>query len=128
LEELGPQGLFIIGQHDFTIGLSDLALYCNVTRTGSVFYIDQELSYFRCDPRLQSNSNVAANPDFGYCFSDYFDHSIEAHRTGVITAGELLAITPKMTRTARDYGRYFKQMAPAEQRFLSYSSTLVAAA
>ncbi|MBV5323972.1 MAG: hypothetical protein J0626_01205, partial [Rhodospirillaceae bacterium] len=76
--------------HDYTLGLADVAAYCNLARNALVFYIDEELSYFRYDQRLQSNSNPYANPHFGNCFSDYVDLIVSSHRDNVIGTAELL--------------------------------------
>ena len=59
LWEIGPNRLFHYGSHDCTFGLADIAAYINLAGDGKVFYIDEELSYFRHDKRLESNSTAA---------------------------------------------------------------------
>lgn len=127
LWELGWKDLFRIGYHDFEPGLADLAGYINVARDADVFYIDEELSYFRHDPRLASNSNPAANPNFGYCFSDYIDLLVVSHQAGVINDAELHAMANQVAIVTIQLGDIFPQMAPARQRFLDYQATLAPA-
>jgi glycosyltransferase involved in cell wall biosynthesis len=54
LWNVGWKELFRLPGHDYTRGLADVAAYCNLARNALVFYIDEELSYFRYDQRLQS--------------------------------------------------------------------------
>lgn len=124
LWEIGWKDLFRLGSHDFTKGLADLAAYCNLGRGGQVFYIDEELSYFRRDQRLESNSNPNANPYFGNCFSDYIDLLVVSHEAGLISAAELHAQQQQVEAVNRRLGDVFTQMAPARQRYLDYLAAL----
>lgn len=127
LWDLGWKELFRIGTHDFERGLADLAAYINIAASGQAFYIDEELSYFRHDPRLASNSNPAANPNFGYCFSDYIDLLVVSHQQDVIDDAELRAMEPQVITVSIQLGSVFPQMAPAQQRYLDYVAALPSA-
>ncbi|MET0321340.1 MAG: glycosyltransferase family A protein [Duganella sp.] len=121
---LGHQDLFRIGRHDFTKGLADVAAYINLARGGQAFYLDEELSYFRHDPRLDSNSNINANPHFGNCFSDYIDLLVVSHEAGVISTEELLALDAQVAAVSARLHDVFVQMAPAHQRYRDYATRL----
>ncbi|MET0268301.1 MAG: glycosyltransferase [Duganella sp.] len=109
--------LFRYHQHDCTLGLADIAAYFNLARDGKVFYIDEELSYFRHDERLGSNSNPGSNPNFGYCFSDYIDLLIESHDVGVITFAELESMLPTVDDVSARLGRHFPMMLRSQERY-----------
>ncbi|KQQ31090.1 glucosyltransferase [Duganella sp. Leaf126] len=121
---VGYKDLFRIGRHDFTRGLADVAAYINLARDGLAFYLDEELSYFRHDPRLASNSNINANPHFGNCFSDYIDLLVVSHETGAINTEELLALDGQVADVSARLHDVFAQMAPAHQRYRNYAATL----
>jgi glycosyltransferase involved in cell wall biosynthesis len=116
LWEIGRH-LFKYHKHDCTLGLADVAAYFNLARDGKVFYIDEELSYFRHDRRLESNSNPNANPNFGYCFSDYIDLLIESCDIGIVAPEELEAMAPTVDDVAARLGGVFPMMATSQQRF-----------
>jgi glycosyltransferase involved in cell wall biosynthesis len=124
LWEIGYQHLFTVGPHDCTRGLADLAAYFNLTATGSAFYIDEELSYFRRDPVLQSNSNPNANPNFGYCFSDYIDLLTAAHATGKISTSELLDSEPAVQGVHEQLRGVFQQIRDSYARYETYLQPL----
>lgn len=127
LWEIGWKDLFCLGDHDFTFGLADVAAYCNLAREGNVFYIDEELSYFRRDQRVMSNSNPESNPDFGNCFSDYIDLLIVSHKGGVISKDELLGMAPTVESVHARLCNVFEQMGRSRQRYLRYAEALRAA-
>jgi hypothetical protein len=124
LWEIGPHGLFVVGPHDCTHGLADLAAYINLAAGGAVSYLDEELSYFRRDPVLQSNSNPNANPNFGYCFSDYLDLLWASHATGAITADELLATQGQVHGVYESLRDVFPQIPQSYERYLAYLHNL----
>lgn len=124
LWEIGWHKLFTRGHHDFTKGLADIASYINFTEHGDAFYVDEELSYFRRDQRLESNSNALTNPFFGYNFSDYIDHVIQAHVTGAITADELRGMEGPITGVHAQLAGVFPQMGEAFARYHSYCGAL----
>lgn len=124
LWRIGPKALFAVGPHDCTHGLADVAAYINLAAEGSAFYVDEELSYFRRDPVLQSNSNPNANPNFGYCFSDYIDLLWAAHAQGVVTTEELVAKRDQVHGVFEALRGVFAQIPPAYERYLAYLATL----
>ncbi|QBE64023.1 glycosyltransferase family 2 protein [Pseudoduganella lutea] len=124
LWEIGPRKLFVVGPHDCTHGLADLAAYFNLAAGGTAFYIDEELSYFRRDPVLQSNSNINANPNFGYCFSDYFDLLLASHATGVISNDELLATQEQVRGAWESLRGVFTQIGDSYERYQTYLQPL----
>jgi len=124
LWDIGWRELFRIGSHDFTLGLADIAAYCNLARDGKAFYIDEELSYFRHDNRLLSNSNPESNPDFGNCFSDYIDLLVVSHQVGVISRAEVLAASHAVADVAARLGGVFPQVGRSQQTYLAYLGTL----
>jgi glycosyltransferase involved in cell wall biosynthesis len=125
LWELGWHQLFKRGSHDFTKGLADIASYINFTEKGALFYLDEELSYFRHDQRLQSNSNAHSNPFFGNNFSDYIDLAVSAHETGAITAAEFLAMHDTLVSVNERLGGVFEQMGQAFARYTEYRAKLL---
>jgi len=124
LWELGWHQLFKRGSHDYTKGLADIASYINFTENGSVFYVDEELSYFRHDQRLRSNSNAHSNPHFGYNFSDYIDLVVSAHETGAITAAELVGMEQMLVSVTKRLGAMLPEMGQALDRYNAYRSRL----
>jgi glycosyltransferase involved in cell wall biosynthesis len=127
LWQIGWHQLFRIGAHDFTLGLADVAAYCNLVRDANAFYIDEELSYFRHDQRLQSNSNPNANPNFGNCFSDYIDLLIESHDSGIISTDELLAMEGQVEAVTARLTGTFGQVGRSRDRYQRTIATLRAA-
>jgi glycosyltransferase involved in cell wall biosynthesis len=125
LWELGWHNLFRRGSHDFTKGLADIASYINFTENAALFYVDEELSYFRHDQRLQSNSNAHSNPFFGNNFSDYIDLAVSAHETGAITTAEFLAMHDTLTSVNERLAGVFEQMGEAYARYLAYRGALL---
>ena len=126
LWDIGHHRLFALAGHDCTIGLSDVSAYCNLVEGGDVFYLDEELSYFRRDPRLQSESNPAVNKNFGYCFSDYFDLLLASHRLGVISTQELLDKRDQVHTAYLQLRGVFFQIEEAWQRYTAYTEGLAA--
>ncbi|TWI60641.1 glycosyltransferase involved in cell wall biosynthesis [Pseudoduganella lurida] len=124
LWRIGPHRLFEIGGHDCTNGLADVAAYFNLAEHGVASYIDEELSYFRRDQTLESNSNPASNPNLGYCFSDYIDLLPAAHATGKISTAELLATEAQVTEVQLSLRGIFTQIAPSFERYGAYLQTL----
>jgi glycosyltransferase involved in cell wall biosynthesis len=124
LWNIAPRNLFRIGSHDFTKGLADVAAYCNLVSGGNAFYIDEELSYFRRDQRLQSNSNPNSNPNFGNCFSDYIDLLWASHEIGLISAEELAGQKAQVEAVTIQLGSVFEQMGRSRQRYTDYVNAL----
>ena len=127
LWELGPAGIFSFSGVDFLKGLGDIVLYWNLTRHGVAFYIDEELSYFRKDQSLPSNSNPSANPDFGYCMADYIDLLIESHVCGAISLEELLDARKNVESLAERCLGIFPQVLRSVDRYNAYSGIQSAA-
>lgn len=119
LWRIAPARLFWFGEHDCSLGLADAVAYCNLVQGGCAYYLDEELSYFRRDPRLESNSNAAANPNIGYCYSDGIDIIVQSHRLGVITTEELLGTEDAIARSA-ERDRNFAQVREAYVRYVDY--------
>lgn len=124
LWDIGWKNLFKRGEHDFGPGLADIVTYVNLTENGSVFYVDEELSYFRRDQRLQSNSNVNSNPTFGNNFSDYIDLVMQAHISGVITTAEMNGLHNNLVSITQRLGGVFPQMGQAFERYSAYRSSI----
>ncbi|SFV13537.1 glycosyltransferase family 2 protein [Pseudoduganella namucuonensis] len=124
LWDIGWKDLFCMGGHDFTFGLADVIAYCNLVKDGAAFYVDEELTYFRRDQRLMSNSNPASNPNFGNCFSDYIDLLVVTHKEGMITDDELRGMEEQVVAVTARLTGVFTQMAPAQARFQDYARTL----
>lgn len=120
LWELGWNNIFRMGGHDFSNGLADAAFYCNLTKTGSAYYLDEELTYFRRDQRLQSNSNQAANPNFGLCISEGIDLIMAAHVEQVISTEELNASQERIEQVSAQFGPVYAQVWAAHARYLAY--------
>ena len=116
LWEIGRH-LFRYHKHDCTLGLADVAAYFNLARDGKVFYIDEELSYFRHDQRLESNSNINSNPNFGYCFSDYIDLLLESCDLGLVAPEELVVMQPTVDDVAARLSGIFPMVGRSQQRF-----------
>ena len=122
--EVGLHQLYKMGDHDFLTGLADLIAYLNLTRNGSMFYIDEELTYFRKDLRLQSNSNPASNPFFGNCFSDYIDLLRVSHAAGVISTAEYCAMQPQVDAVTAQLTGVFPQVGQARERYAAKLAAL----
>lgn len=122
--EIGRRDAFIIGGHDFSKGLADVAFFCNVAKGGSVFYVNEELSYFRRDQRLQSNSNISANPNFGFCFSDYIDLLVASHEVSVISTEEIIMMREQVKAVVLKLGPIFEQVNTSYGRYLDYIEKL----
>lgn len=120
LWRVAPARLFWLGEHDFSLGLADAAAYCNLVAGARAVYIDEELSYFRRDPRLPSNSNPASNPNLGYCYADGIELMAETHRLGVINDDELLATEERVTAMHANSSPVYPQVSAAYGRYRDY--------
>lgn len=120
LWRIGPNQLYVIGAHDYMLGLADIAAYCNLVKDAAAFYIDEELTYFRHDKRLMSNSNPLSNPNFGYCFSDYIDLLVGSHKTGVISSGEIMAMEEQLNVLSIKLSGVFEQVGHSFLRYQDY--------
>jgi glycosyltransferase involved in cell wall biosynthesis len=124
LQALGRDGLFRIGGHDFALGLADAALYCNLLHHAQAYYLDEELSYFRRDAGHASNSNPAANPNYGQCLSDGIDLMLAGHRQQVLSGDDLRTGRPTVEALVRNAGADFPQLLAAYQRYVHYLAEL----
>ena len=120
LEALGKHGVFELSGFGFDLGLADVALYCNLAMPGQAYYLDEELSYFRRDPTLASNSNPAANANYGVCLSDGIDLVLSAHKARVLSDDDLLTTRATIDDLAARAGALYPQVAQAYQRYLAY--------
>ncbi|MYM25463.1 glycosyltransferase [Duganella sp. FT135W] len=116
---VGLQNLYKMGDHDFLTGLADLIAYLNLTKGGSMFYIDEELTYFRKDHRLQSNSNPTSNPFFGNCFSDYIDLLRVSLDADTINRDEYRSMHPQVDAVFLRLNNLFPQVGEARDRYLA---------
>jgi glycosyltransferase involved in cell wall biosynthesis len=89
IEHFAPSALFTLGEHDYSFGLADIAAFINMSRDKNMYYYDEELTYFRHDALLQSNSNPAANKNFVHCVTEWVDLLLNAYDTNVISLDEL---------------------------------------
>jgi glycosyltransferase involved in cell wall biosynthesis len=123
--ELGSNRVFTYGNKDFLLGLVDVAFYFALVRDGSVYYIDEELSYFRWDMSTGSNSNPNSNPAFGHLGADWVDLLIEALREEVVTRDEFLGVKPLVDILALEtgWGRY-AEVQQAQSRYEQTCNTL----
>jgi glycosyltransferase involved in cell wall biosynthesis len=119
LWSIPPARLFWFGDHDCSLGLADAVAYCNLAAAGGAMYLDEELTYFRRDPRLMSNSNAASNSNIGYCYSDGMDMIIQVHKMGMIDTAELLATEEAVSKSAERDGN-FSQVRDAYVRYTDY--------
>jgi hypothetical protein len=73
-------------------GLTDLVFYFNITHTKPALYIDEELSYFRLDSSLNSNSTIdpSINPNFIYAITDWIELIVSCNKFGIINSLELI--------------------------------------
>ena len=89
IEQYAPSDLFKFGSKDYSYGLADVVAFLNLIRGKNLYYYDEELTYFRLDNNLQSNSNPSANKNFVHCVTDWIDFLLESYDTEIITLDEL---------------------------------------
>ncbi|MRW84530.1 glycosyltransferase [Pseudoduganella sp. FT26W] len=123
LWELGPQRLFTMGDYDFRNGLADAVFYCRVADGRNAYYLNEELSYFRHDMRLESNSNPSTNLNFGWVLAEGYEMWRGAHMEGVISTDELLATRESGLANFQRHGEY-PQVSAAYQRYCDYLAAL----
>lgn len=114
--KLGSNRIVSYGGKDFMRGLVDVAFYFALVRDSSMFYIDEELSYFRFDMSTGSNSNPDANPDFGHVAADWIDLLIEGLGEGFVNEEEFMAAKQLVNRFSANYGR-FPEVRQAEANY-----------
>lgn len=124
LWDIGAADIFTLADHNFGLGLADVAFYCNLSRNAQAYYIDEELSYFRRDPRHASNSNPATNANYGLCMSDGIDLALCAHREKTMSTEDLLVSRASIDRLMAEAGHQFAQLPPAHRRFQAYLAQL----
>ena len=81
-------------------------------------------SVSRRDESIQSNSNINANPNFGYCFSDYIDLLTVSHAGALVSTDELLATQETVANVTLRLGGIFTQVGDSHQRYLAYIEQL----
>ncbi|SDH50089.1 MULTISPECIES: glycosyltransferase [unclassified Duganella] len=128
LWEIGPLRLFHYGQQDCTFGLADVAAYINLAGNDNVFYIDEELSYFRKDKRHESYSNYRHNPDVIRCLSDSIDLLLESYDAGVVTGEEVLSLCARVEGIPAELNEVFPLINVSQQRYRDYLARIGAAA
>lgn len=116
LWQLGSKGMVSYGAKNFNIGLIDVAFYCALIRDANAYYLDDELSYFRYDMAAGSNSNPAANPDFGHVVADWVDFLIEGLQQEFISHEEFVAAKPLVDNFSVSFG-VFPLMRQAAVRY-----------
>lgn len=117
LWKLGSRHIFTFGSKDFLLGLADVALYFALIEDANAYYYDEELSYFRYDMSAGSNSNPAANPDFGHVVADWVELLIEVKNKNLISADEFIAAKIHVDRFMAAFG-VFSEMQHANVRYL----------
>lgn len=117
LWDIGASQFFKISRHDFSLGLADVAAYINLMKDSKAFYIDEELSYFRRDIDLMSNSNPLFNSNFGYCFSDYIDLITALYEQDLISKDELIGSEKMVLSVTQQLGSIFPQVIASSLEF-----------
>ncbi|MET0268303.1 MAG: glycosyltransferase family 2 protein [Duganella sp.] len=123
LWDIGNLQAFSLADTDFTRGLCDAVFYCKMAHGKLAYYLNQELSYFRLDMRLSSNSNPETSPDFGYVLGDTFELWRAAHLDGVISDAELRD-TRERGHAVYEHNKDYPQVRASYQRYLDYIDTL----
>jgi glycosyltransferase involved in cell wall biosynthesis len=118
LQLLGHDRMFRIHDHDFSLGLADAALYCNLVCNAQAYYLDEELSYFRRDASHASNSNPVANPNYGRCLSDGVDLMLAGYAQQVLSASDLRDSLANVQDLVQKRGADFPDLQFAYQRYL----------
>ena len=124
LWNIGSKGLFSYRNLNFYLGLADVALYINLTKDGLAYYIDEELSYFRRDLSLKSNTTNIDDPGFGFTGSDWIDLLISSHIAGIVTDAEVLAARPTIDIIHDAYSS-FKQVLESYSHYQTHSKTIL---
>lgn len=96
LNHIPKEHLFSHWGTDFSNGLADVACYLNLATNNFSTYLDEELSYFRKDPKLSSNSNFSVNDNFIFCITHWIDFLILGSRNGFITKSEAYEALPRV--------------------------------
>ncbi len=96
LNRIPKEHLFYHWGTDFSRGLADVACYLNLANNNSSTYLDEELSYFRKDPKLSSNSNFSVNDNFIFCITHWIDFLTLGSRNGFITKSEAYEALPRV--------------------------------
>ena len=126
LWKLGSNHIVTYGNKNFLRGLVDVAFYFALIRDASAYYIDEELSYFRLDMSTGSNSNAAANPDFGFVAADWIDLLIEGLRQHYLTPQELIGAKNLVDHFVASFG-VFPEMREAEANYRQLCASLMSA-
>ncbi len=96
LDLFAKDSLFCHWGEDFSLGLADVACYLNLAFENNVIYIDEELSYFRKDSDLDSNSNHTVNKNFIYCITHWIDFLMLAKKNNFISHIDAEEALPKV--------------------------------
>ncbi|MBV8666819.1 MAG: glycosyltransferase [Burkholderiaceae bacterium] len=123
LWKLGSRGMVSYGSKNFSVGLIDVAFYFSLVRDSSAYYIDDELSYFRYDLAAGSNSNPAANPDFGWVAADWIELLIEGVQQQFISNDEFFDAQHHVERFMHSFG-VFPEVRQVEAKYRQLCSTL----
>lgn len=88
IAEIPRDTLFKLEDRDYVHGLADVVAYKHLLQNKNAYYLKEELTYFRHDNALSSNSNLTTNAKFVYCVTDWFDLLFQAHGAAIITDQE----------------------------------------
>jgi glycosyltransferase involved in cell wall biosynthesis len=120
LENIPRNSLFNYGGINFDKGLSDVISYINVVSKESVIYLDEELSYFRKDSSIESNSNPNTNPSFVYAITDWVLIMINSCELGVISKEEIRSKMTMVINFLEGWSKYHPSVEVEKSKFLEY--------
>jgi len=120
LINVGNNNLFRYGEICFDKGLSDVVSYINIASKEDVVYIDEELSYFRKDDSIESNSNPFTNPSFVYAITDWIYIMINSCELNIIKKEEILIKMDSVINFLDGWSRYHPSVLETKIKFIEY--------
>lgn len=120
LKELNKNSLFEIDNVSFTRGLADVATYINISHNESIIYIDEELSYFRKDSSIESNSNPYTNTEFVYAITDWIYLMIKSCDLNVISKEEIRVKMDMVLNFLDGWSKYHPSVEATKVKFIEY--------
>jgi len=124
IDKLSQEDLFKLGARDYTHGLADVVAFKNIIQKKNGYYLKEELTYFRHDNALSSNSNLSTNKKFVHCVTDWFDLLFQAHDAADITDQEFINCSTLVASFTNTWKEIYPVVAEYQSEYLKKISIL----
>lgn len=124
ISQVPEANLFKLDERDYAYGLADVVAFKHILRDGNSYYLKEELTYFRQDNALHSNSNQHANKNFVHCVTDWIDLLLQAQDRGAISDAEYQQCATLVANFTNRWKATFPVIEEFQAKYLKRISSL----